>query len=72
MVEKDMPWNKIEDTQPHKYEYVLVYLDGNVSISRWMGDRFDIKPDGTMPWFRGTHRVKSTEQPHAWKEIPYS
>jgi hypothetical protein len=68
-----LKWNFVKSDTPPLHEYVLVRIELRgekwVSISRWMGESFDIKPDGTMPWFKGNKRERGSFYPEEWMRI---
>lgn len=60
----------LEIIQPKLHSYVLIANNGYISISQWLGDKFDIQPDSKLPWFKGNERIRMNDQPTHWMELP--
>lgn len=60
----------LSNHQPVINTYTLIEKNGYITISQWLGDRYDIQPDSKLPWFNPNERIRMNEQPSRWMHLP--
>jgi hypothetical protein len=63
-------FREVTEDQPILNEYVLIEKNGFITISQWLGDRFDIQPTSNLPWFNKYERIRSNDPPNRWMPLP--
>lgn len=65
-----MEWIDVCDSMPNEHEYVLIWCDDYIGISRYIDDEWDTGDFRRRPMFNKTSRIMSKIEAQYWMPLP--